>query len=256
MFCPNREEMDCQLCKLHKNRFHCSDCVTKTRDLKLLKLKELQEEIAGEARRLEAIMPERTDSKELVEMVAKITFLEERAASLKTGLSMQKERNLALKDSNEKLKNTLKICNEQKSRIKLPEEPFTNKDVGPLSAKQKRLLVKDLVSIFKLRKVKKRDRSKAVTLEYRILTVGCPALAALPSLPSYNIKKVNAFATFVCQMTNLLSKYLNFPLPYPIISFEGLIYVRYGVNMAGLGPDYGKRPLFLDPSNADQFVSG
>lgn len=247
--------MDCQLCKQQKSRFHCSDCVRKTKDLKLLKLKDLQKDIAKEAKRLEAIIPERIESKELVSMIAKIKFLEERAVLLKSDALKQAERNLVLKERNERLEKILKTCFEQKARLKAPG-PFVTKEIDSQLAKQRRILVKDLVSIFKLRKVKKRDRSKAVTLEYRILTVGCPNLSSIPSLPSHNIKKVNSFATYVSQMVTSLSSYLNFPLQYPILSSKGLIYVQYEVNMPGLGANYGKRPLFLDQSNADQFVTG
>ncbi|KAJ3335677.1 hypothetical protein HDU91_002077, partial [Kappamyces sp. JEL0680] len=125
-------------------------------------------------------------------------------------------------------------------------------DLETQLAKFRRILIKDLVSIFKLRKVQRKVKGgDSPSLEYRIVTVGCPTLSQLTALPSSSLKKINAFTSYVTQMTILLSHYLGVYLPHRLYFADGIPMVCLEPNLAS-----GVRPLVLDVSNSDSFVVG
>lgn len=119
-------------------------------------------------------------------------------------------------------------CNEKPNgeMIKLPPIEFN----PLLKAREnlglaKRLLIQELVHIFRLRKVSKKVLNQ-VNLEYRIVSVGLPALSSIQTLKQSHIYKLNACVEYMARMLILLSHYLEIILPFPIECEKGKLYCK------------------------------
>lgn len=117
------------------------------------------------------------------------------------------------------------------SSIPVTGIPPSIQDTTLQLAKVRRLLVRDLVDIFKLRKVKRKDLRDQTVISYRIVSVGQPSLSTLSSAGNcffrvvvctesavYRSSQENKCILFVC----LSIRYRHCSLPRSIPSFENL----------------------------------
>ncbi|KAL2916265.1 hypothetical protein HK105_204021 [Polyrhizophydium stewartii] len=126
----------------------------------------------------------------------------------------------------------------------------------------RRQLVKDLLSIFRLRRVLRRrapgsgamsGESLVDQVEFRVLHVGFSIYGNLPQLSSQQREKLNAVVGYAVQLTLLLAHYLGIKLPYEICWAGSRSFVRqaFTTNL-----DHGTRPLHSTESNSEGFVAG
>jgi hypothetical protein len=158
------------------------------------------------------------------------------------------QRKLELQEFQKRLK-------QAQERLRYQSAPVTGQpaiqEIHLSLSRYRRILIKDLVSIFKLRKVVRKAKTGS-TVEYRILSVGCPLLSSLSqAMPSLAVKKINSFAIYVVQMTCLIASYLGLTLPYSFLYNQGIPSVCLEPAL-----EEGNRPLALTPTNGESFLVG
>ncbi|KAJ3172331.1 hypothetical protein HDU87_007926 [Geranomyces variabilis] len=162
-------------------------------------------------------------------------------------------------------------------REKITAARAARKQTEDVLAQSRRLLVRELLSIFKLRKVQRRFPKGAVTtvtaaatppaspvrglhaemkmapggiVEYRIVNVPLPVFSYGMNVPR---ERFNAAIGHTVHLCVLLFHYLHISMPYLLASCGDRSYARARHEDDS---EASRRPLYLTDSNADAFIVG
>ncbi|KAJ3321253.1 hypothetical protein HDV06_004478 [Boothiomyces sp. JEL0866] len=213
--------MNCAICTFYNTKFTCSNCLNKEKRNHYQKLSNLEAELQNIINSL----PSNVEIEEFIDA----DWIEKHTEVLQQELNRKKDNLAVLKNKVECAKTSrvgwISIKSDPAlNNYKQPEESESSIE-KELVAKQeqltkyKRLLIQDLVLIFRLRKVQRKDKQ-----EYRILNNSLPPLHEIPNLKESKLIKFNACFEYCKQLTTLIAKYLFIHLPCTIDDICSLNY--------------------------------
>ncbi|KAJ3083120.1 hypothetical protein HK102_001244, partial [Quaeritorhiza haematococci] len=160
--------------------------------------------------------------------------------------------------------------------IKLEIKDYRRKylQVSEILMQSRRLLVRELVSVFRLRRVQRTGGSKnnggsgassshagSVSAasggaveeppEYRIINVG---FSTYGDYLNYPRQKFNAAVGHIVHMTILLAHYLNITLPFEFVNRGAKSYAK--ANYPRMQTEMSNVPLYLTDNNIERFTTG
>ncbi|KAJ3254201.1 hypothetical protein HK103_007446 [Boothiomyces macroporosus] len=213
--------MNCAICTFYNTKFTCSNCLNKEKRNHYQKLTLLEKE-------LQNIISSLLSDVRVQEHVS-VDWIEQHTDNIQQELNQRKEELKILKTKVEGAKRSrtglLSLKNNPAFTISKNEDMSESSVEKELSIKQeqltkyKRILIQDLVLIFRLRKVQRKDKQ-----EYRILNNSLPQPHEIPNLKESRLIKYNACFEYCKQLTTLIAKYLFIHLPCPIDDICSLNY--------------------------------